>query len=166
MFLIFAFALLPFSGSASTTPNIDADELVYEWVSDEDARAEVFVDCVGCIDSSDQIELAANGGWQNLFYTRKTARRARARGCANASVYSDYRTASGERMNRHAMTAAHRSIAFNRHVRVTNTHNGRSVIVRINDRGPHVRGRIIDLSPAAASALGINGLGCVSLTEA
>lgn len=69
-------------------------------------------------------------------------------------------TASGETFDQHGFTAAHRTLAFGTVVRVTNTENGRSVKVSINDRGPHVRGRIIDLSYAAARALGVgkNGL--------
>src|SRR5262245_15985902 len=65
------------------------------------------------------------------------------------------RTASGERFNPSAMTAAHRTLPFGTRVRVTNTHNGRSVIVRINDRGPFVKGRSIDLSSGAARAIGM-----------
>jgi rare lipoprotein A len=81
-----------------------------------------------------------------------------------ASIYSDSRTASGEAMSSGAMTAAHRSLPFGTHVTVVNKNNGRSVVVRINDRGPFVRGRVIDLSPAAARALGIDGLASVSLS--
>nr|WP_246518595.1 septal ring lytic transglycosylase RlpA family protein [Ancylobacter lacus] len=69
------------------------------------------------------------------------------------------RTASGEHHNAAAMTAAHRSLPFGTHVRVTNTANGRSVVVRINDRGPFVRGRVIDVSTAAADALGFRRRG-------
>lgn len=65
------------------------------------------------------------------------------------------RSASGERFNQNALTAAHRSLPFGTKVRVTNKRNGRSIVVRINDRGPHVRGRIIDLSAAAARTLGV-----------
>lgn len=65
------------------------------------------------------------------------------------------RTASGERFNENAYTAAHRSLPFGTRVRVTNLRNGRMVDVRINDRGPFVRGRIIDLSRAAASEIGM-----------
>ncbi len=60
-------------------------------------------------------------------------------------------------------SAAHRTLPFGTRVRVTNSSNGRSVVVRINDRGPFVRGRIIDLTPAAASALGFSGLARVTL---
>lgn len=65
------------------------------------------------------------------------------------------RSASGERFNQNAMTAAHRSLPFGTKVRVTNRRNGRSVIVRINDRGPFTGGRIIDLSAGAARVLGV-----------
>jgi len=65
------------------------------------------------------------------------------------------RTASGERFNQHGLTAAHRSLAFGSRVRVTNLDNKRSVVVRINDRGPHSRGRLIDLSRAAAQKIGM-----------
>jgi len=68
-------------------------------------------------------------------------------------------------MNPSAMTAAHRTLPFGSHVRVTNKRNGRSVTVRINDRGPFVRGRVIDLSPAAARALGFAGLAPVTLSR-
>jgi rare lipoprotein A len=81
-----------------------------------------------------------------------------------ASVYSGGGTASGERMNPGALTAAHPSLPFGTKVRVTNRHTGRSVVVRINDRGPFVKGRVIDLSPAAAKAIGVGGIAQVSLS--
>jgi rare lipoprotein A len=62
-----------------------------------------------------------------------------------------------------ALTAAHRTLPFGTEVTVINHDNGRAVVVRINDRGPFVRGRVIDLSPAAARALGVDGLAAVSL---
>jgi len=65
------------------------------------------------------------------------------------------RTASGERFDMNGMTAAHRSLAFNTVMRVTDLGTGKVVKVRVNDRGPYVKGRIIDLSAAAATALGI-----------
>ena len=65
------------------------------------------------------------------------------------------RTASGERFDMNAMTAAHRSLPFGTKVRVTNASNGRSVVVRINDRGPFTRGRTIDLSHSAAEQIGM-----------
>ena len=81
-----------------------------------------------------------------------------------ASVYDDQTTADGEQMKPGEMTAAHRTLPFGTQVTVVNRHNGRSAAVRINDRGPFVHGRVIDLSPAAALALGIDGLAMVSLT--
>jgi rare lipoprotein A len=80
-----------------------------------------------------------------------------------ASVYSGGRTANGEYASSGALTAAHRSLPFGTKVRVTNESNGRSIVVRINDRGPFVRGRIIDLTPAGARALGFDGLAHVSV---
>jgi len=68
-------------------------------------------------------------------------------------------TASGERMNPSALTAAHRSLPFGTKVLVENLSNGRSVVVRINDRGPFVGGRVIDLSKAAAAQIGMIGAG-------
>jgi rare lipoprotein A len=68
-------------------------------------------------------------------------------------------TASGERMNPNELTAAHRSLPFGTKVLVENLNNGRSVVVRINDRGPFIGGRIIDLSKAAAAQIGMIGSG-------
>jgi rare lipoprotein A len=70
-------------------------------------------------------------------------------------------TASGERFDKNAMTAAHRTLRMNTRVRVTNKRNGRSVVVRINDRGPYTKGRIIDVSEAAARQLGMIERGIV-----
>ena len=81
-----------------------------------------------------------------------------------ASVYSDHNTASGESMDPAALTAAHRTLPFGTMVTVTNRQNGRSAMVRINDRGPFVKGRVIDLSPAAAQQLNVDGLASVSLS--
>lgn len=82
---------------------------------------------------------------------------------SKADGYAGGRTASGERVSSGALTAAHRSLPFGTMVRVTNTRNSRSVVVRINDRGPFVRGRVIDLTPAGARAIGMSGLAPVSL---
>lgn len=77
-----------------------------------------------------------------------------------ASYYwQEQMTSSGERFDRAALTAAHRTLPFNTRVRVTNLANGRSVIVRINDRGPFKPGRIIDLSEAAARTINMTGQG-------
>src|SRR5690349_19140636 len=82
-----------------------------------------------------------------------------------AAIYS-YRggkTASGETSRPEGLTAAHRTLPFGTMVRVTNQRNGRSVVVRINDRGPYGRGRVIDLTPAGAHAIGMSGLAPVTL---
>jgi rare lipoprotein A len=84
-------------------------------------------------------------------------------GIASVYAYSGERTANGQRATPSSLTAAHRSLPFGTLVRVTNRHNGRSVVVRINDRGPFVRGRVIDLTPAGAHALGFDGLAPVTL---
>lgn len=69
------------------------------------------------------------------------------------------RTSNGEKYDMHAMTAAHKILPMNTTVKVTNLENGRSVVVRINDRGPFVAGRVIDMSKAGAHALGMHGRG-------
>ena len=74
------------------------------------------------------------------------------------------RTASGKRLVLTALTAAHRSLPFGTHVLVTNKRNGKTVTVEINDRGPFVKGRVIDVTPAAAKVLGFSGLTQVSLS--
>ena len=76
-----------------------------------------------------------------------------------AAYYRGGRTASGEVSGPGGLTAAHRTLPFGTRVRVTNVRNGRSVSVRINDRGPYGRGRIIDVSYAAARELGMIGSG-------
>lgn len=73
------------------------------------------------------------------------------------------RTASGEIFNTNSLTAAHKTLPFGSRVKVTSARTGRSVVVRINDRGPFVRGRIIDLSKASARLLGMAGLSDVTL---
>jgi rare lipoprotein A len=92
---------------------------------------------------------------------------AKERGDASYGLASFYEngsaTASGERFNADELTAAHRTLPFGTLVRLTNHSNGRSVVVRINDRGPFVHGRIIDVTPAAAHALGMSGLAPVTV---
>lgn len=81
-----------------------------------------------------------------------------------AARFQGRRTASGERYNHQAMTVAHRTLPFGTVLRVTNERNGRSIVVRVNDRGPHVRGRIVDLSGEAARALGVIASGTAPVT--
>lgn len=86
-------------------------------------------------------------------------------GEGKASYYADQfhgrRTANGETFNMHELTAAHPSLPFGTWVKVTNLNNGKDVVVRINDRGPFVKGRIIDLSIDAAKEIGIMRSGTV-----
>ncbi len=87
--------------------------------------------------------------------------------CGGASWYALHsRTASGEMMNPGAMTAAHKTLPLGSKVKVTNSRTGKSLVVRINDRGPFIKGRVIDLSKGAASKLGFIGAGhtkvCIS----
>ena len=84
-----------------------------------------------------------------------------------ASYYADKfhgrPTASGEKYDKRALTAAHRTLDFGTKVKVTNLSNGKSVTVRINDRGPFVEGRIIDLSSAAADKIDMKTAGVVNV---
>ena len=86
-----------------------------------------------------------------------------------ASYYSTSeqgtRTASGRALDDGALTGAHKTLPFGSHVRVTNHANGRSIVVTITDRGPYVRGRVIDVSAAGARALGFSGLTRVSVEK-
>jgi rare lipoprotein A len=81
-----------------------------------------------------------------------------------ASIYSGEKTANGEWAYATRLTAAHKTLPFGTMVRVTHKKTGKSVVVRINDRGPFIKGRVIDLTPAGARALGFSGLAPVELT--
>ena len=90
--------------------------------------------------------------------------------CAESGIASLYstreqgtRTSSGRALHDGALTAAHKTLPFGSRVRVTNRTNGRSVVVTITDRGPFVRGRVIDLTPAGARAIGMSGLASVTV---
>jgi rare lipoprotein A len=87
-------------------------------------------------------------------------------GIASVYSYAGSKTASGQRAHPGGLTAAHRTLPFGTMVRVTNKRNGKSVVVRINDRGPFIRGRVIDLTPAGARALAFSGLAPVTLARA
>lgn len=93
---------------------------------------------------------------------KKAATRVLSSGTCQASFYDEPQaTASGERFNPGALTAAHKTLPLGSRVRVTNRSNGDSVVVRINDRGPYVGGRCLDLSRAAMAAVGGLGSGVV-----
>jgi rare lipoprotein A len=80
-----------------------------------------------------------------------------------ANKYQSRKTANGERFDQAAYTAAHKKLPFGTKVKVTNVENGKSVLVRINDRGPFVRGRIIDLSRSAFSSIGNTRAGVINV---
>jgi rare lipoprotein A len=80
-----------------------------------------------------------------------------------ANKFQGRKTASGERFDQNAKTAAHRTLPFGTKVKVTNVKNGKSVVVRINDRGPFVKGRIIDLSRSAFERIGNLRSGVISV---
>ena len=87
--------------------------------------------------------------------------------CGSASWYALYsQTASGEQMDPSELTAAHRTLPFGTKLKITNQKNGKTVIVRINDRGPFIKGRVIDLSKAAANRLGFISSGVTSICMA
>jgi rare lipoprotein A len=110
--------------------------------------------------------IAAGAAWRPLPAGAADLIRHAVRGNASwyGSAHHGRRTASGDVFDSESMTAAHKTLPFGAAVRVTNQRNGRSAVVRINDRGPFVRGRIIDLSSAAARAIGISGVARVSLS--
>lgn len=132
---------------------------------------------------ADEPTKASTGGWQTIVQRAEAPSAVSTRGPVVKSALrtgsirkhrleglaSYYRhgekTASGERFDKRAMTAAHPTLPFNSLVRVTDRKSGNSVVVRINDRGPFVPGRVIDLSEAAAEAIGMTrrGLTPVSL---
>jgi rare lipoprotein A len=103
----------------------------------------------------------------SIVFVMSGAVSANAGACGGASWYALHsRTASGERMNPYALTAAHRTLPLGSKVKVTNQRNGKSVVVRINDRGPFIRGRILDLSKGAANRLGFTGAGHTNICMA
>ena len=85
-------------------------------------------------------------------------------GIASVYAYKGEPTANGETANPTGLTAAHKTLPFGTLVRVTNLETGKTVVVRINDRGPFVKGRVIDLTPRAATEIGSEGLALVDLT--
>lgn len=111
------------------------------------------------------VMLAACGGPPRQARTTQPVHHPQNTMSGMASWYGESQTtASGERFDKHALTAAHRTLPLGTMVRVTNQRNGKSVIVRINDRGPYGHGRIIDLSEAAARQLDMIDAGVAPVT--
>ncbi len=115
--------------------------------------------------------LSATNTQPNLFYStaeaaQKTSKPfllAEGKASYYANQFHGRKTANGETFNMHELTAAHPSLPFGTWVRVTNLRNGKDVIVRINDRGPFIKGRIIDLSKDAAKEIGLMNSGTVKV---
>ena len=111
------------------------------------------------------VSFAPNGAWRSQESTRlsRRTRKPAATQVASHGIASFYtegtKTASGEKFNTHELTAAHPTLPFGTRLRVTNVASGQSVTVRVNDRGPYVRGRVVDVSHAAAESLGMVGGG-------
>ena len=111
------------------------------------------------------LALAACGGPSRHARTTEPVKHHQNAYSGMASWYGEGQmTASGERFDKHQLTAAHRTLPMGTMVRVTNQKNGKSVIVRINDRGPYGHGRIIDLSEAAAKKLDMIDAGVAPVT--
>ena len=98
-----------------------------------------------------------------LFFTFVSFAPALAAEHCTASFYSYGPTASGAKFSRSAFTAAHKTHRFGTRLLVTNSRNKRSVVVRVTDRGPYIRGRCIDLTPAGAAAIAMNGIAPVTV---
>lgn len=124
----------------------------------------------GSADSSTSVgssETSNESGNDNLDHGFKTSHETYGGTVIKASYYSQgRRTASGERFNPNGYTAASRTLPFGTMLRLTNPRTGRSVVVRVNDRGPFVRGRSLDVARGAAAALGMIAQGTANLVMA
>ena len=120
---------------------------------------------IGCANISKDLQSAAETRTESVTHSSPSSSVYREQGEASfyAMKYQSRKTASGERFDQAAMTAAHKKLPFGTLVRVTNLENGRDVTVRINDRGPFVKGRIIDLSRSAFSHIADTRLGLVKV---
>lgn len=120
---------------------------------------------------SRRAKYSSNRRYRSAAKRRSYKKRSYSSGRSHSSGLASYywqpqRVASGGWFNPNALTAAHKTLPFGTRVRVTNKHNGRSIVVTINDRGPFVRGRIIDLSKRAAQAISMTGAGVVPVSVA
>ena len=164
-FLTAALAALTFGLFASNASASSwRDQVLGTWSSKPQYRAPITRSRSRAVSRRNATRRNARAG------SRKTRRRARRsysgrvlRGLASY-YWQPQRVASGGWFNPNALTAAHKTLPFGTRVRVTNLRNGRSVVVRINDRGPYIRGRIIDLSRKAASIVGMRRAGVVPVS--
>lgn len=141
------FAIIPLAASSAAAPDADTAQI-------EPATSAAVIELVPLQPDAEVTAPAAE-----LAADAPSAPQETALGRGSASYYAarfhGRRTASGEAFDNRAMTAAHRTLPFGSTVRVTNPATGASVVVRINDRGPFTRGRLIDVSRAAAEQLGL-----------
>ena len=105
------------------------------------------------------LALPLDAAWAHHSGNTKALQKAKSCGSASWYALDGRTTANGERMSSKKMTAAHKHLPFGTKVRVTNRRNGKSVVVRINDRGPFIDGRVIDVTPLAARKLGFRHRG-------
>jgi rare lipoprotein A len=155
-----ALALLPLLGACSLVPRSGG------YFEDDGPDAPI-ADAASLPDAVPRAEARSRYGNNPYTVNGKTysplaeAKDYRERGIASwyGKKFHGRRTSSGETYDMHAMTAAHKTLPLPSYVRIRNLHNGRSVIVRVNDRGPFLHNRLIDLSYAAAAKLGIVGTG-------
>lgn len=126
-------------GTTDREEGVNVDSLYDAMVEDEESPEESLL----AVPSTPEREIAGHISWYGPgFHGRLTA--------------------NGERYDMHGMTAAHKKLPFNTIVRVVDDVNGKAILVRINDRGPYIRGRVLDLSKQAASRLGMRGRGTTS----
>jgi rare lipoprotein A len=158
------FCLLAFGAQAATWQ----DRVLGQWSSKPQYRAPITRQTGEAAPRKRSTRATKGVRRGNRTASRSSARRSRATASSGrtlsglASYYwQPQRVASGGWFNPNALTAAHKSLPFGTRVRVTNLRNGRSVVVRINDRGPYIRGRIIDLSRRAATIVGMRNAGVV-----
>lgn len=108
--------------------------------------------------------LAGCASVQSVDATKRAVNLERGQASFYADRYQSRKTASGERYDHGKRTAAHKTLPFGTRVKVTNTKNNKTVVVKINDRGPFVKGRIIDLSKSAFSRIGKTSAGILPVT--
>lgn len=164
-------AVLLLSACAATPPVTQRDNASAYYKDDGpgDRRASEFLDAPDALPRDEPVAVANTRPYTifNRRYVPATERRAfEQRGVASwyGRKFHGLTTANGERYDMYAMTAAHPTLPLPSYVRVTNLGNGRSVVVRVNDRGPFLHGRIIDLSFAAAAKLGYADVGTAEVS--
>lgn len=132
----------------------------------------MFILLSGCVNMNMRSSTASNNDatqyrkFGTTYHVLSTSKNYEERGLASwyGAGFNHRRTTSGERYNMYKLTAAHKTLPFSSHVLVTNLLNGKQVVVRVNDRGPFVRNRLIDLSYAAAKRIGMLGHGTIPVT--